>query len=463
MRSRKKSQRSKKKQRRTEGGRAVKVRASGDLVRINEKAAGIDVGAERHYVAVPPGSSEEPVKEFGVFTKDLYAIAEWLRECGVESVAMESTGVYWVPLYEVLEERGFTVKLVDARKVKNVSGKKTDLLDCQWIQQLESYGLLAGAYRPADEIVVLRGYVRQREMLVKSAAIHIQHMQKALQQMNLRLDNVVADITGETGMRILKAILGGERDVKKLGEMRNFRCHASAEEIAQSLVGNYREEHLFSLKQAVELFEIYQEKIAECEAEIERYLGRLPHVREDEPPPLPFGEKRQTLSFNVREHAYKLTGVDLFRIRGLNSETVLRIVSEVGVDVSGFPSEKHYGSWLCLSPNRRVSGGKVLSSKTNPSSNRAAAAFRQAAVSVERSDSELGAYFRKMKAKKGPASAVTATAHKIARIYYSLVKNGVEYEERGARAFEQRERERVVANLRKRAKGLGYELVERAA
>jgi transposase len=446
-----------------EGGRAVEVRASPALARLNEHAAGIDIGSERHYVAVPAGSSEHAVREFGVFTRDLYAIADWLAACGVETVAMESTGVYWVPLYEVLEERGFGVKLVDARKVKNVSGRKTDVLDCQWIQQLESYGLLEGAYRPSDQIVVLRSYVRQREMLVKSAATHIQHMQKALQQMNLRLDTVVSDITGQTGMRILKALLAGERDVAKLGAMRDARCKASADEIGASLVGTYRREHLFELRQAVELFEIYQGKIAECEAEMEAYLESLTEGRDDEPPPVGGGRKRQTMSFDVRSHAWKLTGVDLFRIKGLNAETVLRIVSEVGVDVRAFPTEKHFASWLCLSPNRRVSGGKVLSSRTKASSNRAAAAFRQAAVSVQRSDSELGAYYRRMRAKKGPASATTATAHKLARIYYSLVTTGRQYEERGAGAYEQRERERQLASLAKRANGLGYELVERAA
>lgn len=414
-------------------------------------------------MAVPSGSTEHPVREFGVYTKDLYAIAEWLKECGVLSVAMESTGVYWVPLYEVLEERGFEVKLVDARKVKNVLGRKSDVLDCQWLQQLESYGLLQAAYRPPDEIVVLRSYVRQREMLVKSASTHIQHMQKALQQMNLRLDNVVTDITGQTGMRIIKAILSGERDVKKLGEMRDFRCHATAEEIGGALVGNYRQEHLFSLKQAVDLFEYYQEKIVECEAEMERYLESLPHVTEEEPPELPLKEKRNLLSFNVRDHAYKMLGVDLFRIRGLNSETVLRIVSEVGVDLSAFPTEKHFASWLCLSPNRRVSGGKVLSSRTNPTRNRATAAFLQAAVSVERSQSELGAYYRRKRSEKGPGCAATATAHKIARLYYSLVKNGSEYEEQSARAYEERERERAVSSLKKRAKSLGFELVAKAA
>jgi transposase len=446
-----------------DGGRAVEVRASGALQRLNEHAAGVDIGGERHYVAVPPGAagpSASAVREFGVFTKDLYAIAEWLRECGVETVAMESTGVYWVPLYEVLEERGFAVKLVDARQGKNVSGRKSDVLDCQWLQQLESYGLLQAAYRPAEEIVVLRSYVRQREMLVKSAATHIQPMQKALQQMNLRLDNVVTDITGQTGRQIIKAILAGERDVQKLSEWRNYRCHATAAEIAASLAGNYRQEHVFALKQAVELFEYYQEKIAECEVEMEKYLNNLPHVTEEEPPPLPRGEKQNRVSFNVRTHAYKLTGTDLFRIRGLNAETVLRIVSEVGVDVSKFPTEKHFASWLCLSPNRRVSGGRVLSSGTQASSNRAAAAFRQAAVSVERSDTELGAFYRRKRAQKGPASAATATAHKIARLYYSLVKHGGEYAEQSAQRAETRERERTVAVLRKRAQAYGYALVE---
>ncbi len=442
-------------------GRVIEVaRKEHDLARINHHAAGIDIGSESHFVAVPAEATETPVKQFGVFTRDLYALADWLKACRVTTVAMESTGVYWVPLYEVLEAQGFEVKLVDAGKVKHVSGRKSDVLDCQWLQQLQSYGLLAGAFRPADEIVVLRGYVRQREMLVKSAATHIQHMQKALQQMNLRLEKVVSDITGETGRRILKAILGGERDVEKLGAMRDYRCHSSAREIAESLVGNYRQEHLFALKQAVELFEVYQQKIAECEAEMESYLKRHPHQREDEPPPLPTGEKQSRMSFNVRDEAWKLMGVDLFRVQGLNSETVLRITSEVGVEVtSRFPSEKHFASWLSLSPNQKVSGGKILSSKTKVSRNRAAAAFRQAAVSAGRSDSELGAYYRRMKARKGPAQAVTATAHKIARIYYHLLKTGEEYVDGGATAYQEKYRERVVSNLKKRARGLGYELV----
>jgi transposase len=444
-------------------GRVIKVaRKDSQLTRINEHAAGIDIGSESHFVAVPPSSCADPVRQFSVFTKDLYAIADWLKECGVKTVAMESTGVYWVPLYEVLEERGFEVKLVDARKVKNVSGRKSDVLDCQWLQQLESYGLLAGAFRPADEIVILRSYMRQREMLVKSAATHIQHMQKALQQMNLRLDNVVSDITGQTGMRILKAILAGERNVEKLGLMRDPHCKASAEVIAQSLVGNYRQEHLFSLKQAVELFEFYQQKIRECEEEIEAYLKRLPHKRDDEPPPLEGRPKKSRMSFNVRDEAYKLLGVDLFGVKGLNAETVLRLVSEVGVDLGRFPTEKQFSSWLSLSPEKKITGGKVLSSKTRSSRNRAAQAFRQAAVSLQASESELGAYFRRMKARLGSAAAVTATGHKLARIYYRLVKHGEEYREEGARAYEEKHRERVLSHLRKRARGLGYELVAAA-
>jgi transposase len=408
-------------------GRVVKVsNRDSQLTRLNEHAAGIDIGSTSHFVAVPAASCPDPVPQFSVFTPDLYAIADWLRDCGVKSVAMQSTGVYWVALYEVLEERGFEVKLVDARKVKNVSGRKSDVLDCQWLQQLESYGLFEGAFRPADEIVVLRGYMRQPEMLVKSAATHIQHMQKALQQMNLRLDNVVSDITRQTGQRILKAIIGAERDVEKLGAMRDRNCKARAEVIAQSLVGNYRAEHLFWLKEAVELFEFYQQKIRECEHEIEAYLKKLPHKRDDEPPTLGGRPKRSRVSFNVGDEGFKLAGVDLFPIKGVNAETVLRLLSEVGADLGRFATEKHFSSWLSLSPNRKVRGGKVLRSRRKASSNRAAQGFRQAAVSTQASDSELGAYYRRMKARLGGAKAVTATAHKLARVYYGLVKYGEE-------------------------------------
>src|SRR5438445_11480551 len=234
------------------------------LQHINLNAAGIDIGSEQHWVAVPEGRDEVSVRQFGAFTNDLLAIADWLEQCGVTTVAMESTGVYWIPLFEVLAARGFEVKLVDARHVKNVSGRKSDVLDCQWLQQLHTYGLLSGAFRPPEQVCVLRSYLRQREMLIQTASMHIQHMQKALQQMNLLLPNVVSDITGVTGMKIIKAILAGERDPPVLARHRNERCQNTTATIAKSLVGNYREEHLFALRQAVDLYVTYQAKIADC-------------------------------------------------------------------------------------------------------------------------------------------------------------------------------------------------------
>jgi transposase len=450
--------------RRSKAGRAIQVKNKAtDLNLINKQAAGIDIGADRHLVAVPPATATDCVRQFGAFTADLHALADWLAQCGVKTVAMESTGVYWIALYEVLESRGFDVKLVDARKVRNVSGRKSDVLDCQWLQQLHSYGLLEGAFRPGDEIVALRGYWRQREMLIKSAASHIQHMQKALQQMNLRLDNVVSDVTGQTGMAIIKAIVGGERDAKKLAEYRNHRCHRSAEEIAASLEGNYRAEHLFALRQAVELYEFYQAKIEECEQQIEQYLRKLPHNREDDRPRLGKWQKRHEVSFDVRDKLYKLVGVDLFRVPGLNAETLMTLYSEVGADMKKWPTEKHFTSWLSLCPGTKISGGKVLSRKTKPSRNRAAGAFRQAAVCAGRTETSLGAFYRRLKARLGPAKAATATAHKIARMYYHLVKNGEEYEEAGAVVYEEKYRARVVKNLKKRAQSLGYELTPVAA
>ena len=430
-----------------------------DLDRINHHAAGIDVGSERHLVAVPPDNTEQCVREFGTFTPDLEALAQWLGECGVTSVALESTGVYWIPVYELLDAKGFEVKLVDARKARNVSGRKSDVLDCQWLQQLHSYGLLQGAFRPSDEIVVLRGYWRQRDMLVKYAASHIQHMQKALQQMNLRLDNVVTDISGQTGMAIINAILEGERDSHNLAHLRDPHCKSSEEEIAASLQGNYRAEHLLALKQAVELYEFYQTKIRECEKEIAEYLDTLPRQTDDDPPPPGKQRKRHDVSFDVRGYCYKLIGIDLFRVSGLSADTILTLYSEVGIDMSHWPTEKHFSAWLCLSPGTKTSGRRVLSRKTRPTSNRAAAAFRQSAVSAGKSDTALGAFYRRIRARSGPAKAATATAHKIAKIYYHLLKHHEEYQASTAEAYDAQYRERTIRNLQKRAKRLGYQLL----
>ncbi len=433
-----------------------------ELEHVNLNAAGIDVGSDRHLVAVPEGRDGVSVREFGAFTSDLQALADWLTKCGVTTVAMESTGVYWIPVFELLERRGFEVKLVDARRVKNVSGRKSDVLDCQWLQQLHTYGLLAAAFRPADEVCVLRGYMRQREMLVQTASMHIQHMQKALQQMNLLLHNVVSDITGVTGMKILKGIIAGQRDPKVLASYRDYRCRNSVQMIAKSLVGNYREEHLFALKQAVELHETYQAKIVECEAAIAHYLSTQLNRTDDEPP----ASERATRARNcvrgevdMRGQLFKLTGVDLFSISGFGADTLLTLAGEVGFDMTAWKTEKHFTSWLSLCPGTNKSGGKVLTGKTKRSANRAKAAFRMAASTLGRSKTALGAFFRRIKARAGAPKAITATARKLAVIYYSMLKNGTSYVEVGQAAYEQKFQQRRLKGMQKQALAMGYQLV----
>jgi len=432
------------------------------LQHINVNAAGIDIGSEQHMVAVPEGSDEVTVRQFGTFTADLVALADWLAQCGVTTVVMESTGVYWIPLFELLERRGFEVKLVDARHVKNVSGRKSDVLDCQWLQQLHTYGLLAGAFRPPDEICVLRSYLRQKEMLVQASAQHIQHMQKALQQMNLLLHNVVSDITGVTGMKIIKAMLAGERDPQVLARHRHGCCHSSEETIAKSLVGNYRDEHLFALRQAVELYEIYQNKIADCETAIIAQLNSYPDSTDDEPPPAskpsnPAARIRRGV--DMREMLFKKSGVDLFAVPGLGADTLLTVSSEVGFDMGPWKTVKHFTSWLSLCPGTRISGGKELKKRGKRKANRAAQAFRLAAATLARSQTALGAFYRRIKARHGGQHAVTATAHKIARIYYTMLTEGSAYVEVGQKAYEQKYQERRFAHLQKQAKALGLQLV----
>jgi transposase len=432
------------------------------LQHMNLNAAGIDIGSERHLVAVPEGRDTVSVREFGTFTADLEALATWLKQCGVTSVAMESTGVYWIPLFEVLERHGFEVKLVDARHVKNVSGRKSDVLDCQWIQQLHTYGLLAGAFRPPDEICVLRSYLRQREMLTQSASMHIQHMQKALQQMNLLLHNVVSDITGVTGMKIIKAILAGERDPRVLARNRDERCHNTTATIAKSLVGNYREEHLFALRQAVDLYETYQAKIADCDRAIIKQVEKQPNRSDDDPPtPAKQVQARDRIrdGVDVRDLLFKKSGVDLFAIPGLAADTLLTLASEVGFDMAPWKTEKHFASWLSVCPGTKKSGGKVLNNKTKRNPNRATQAFRMAANSLSRSQTALGAFYRRIKARSDGQQAVTATAHKIARIYYAMLTQGTSYVELGQQAYEQRYKERRIDHLKVQAKSLGFQLV----
>ena len=431
------------------------------LSQLNLNAAGIDVGATSHYVAVPADRAEQPVQEFEAFTADLYRLADWLTECGVETVVMESTGVYWIPLFGVLEERGFQVMLVDPRRIKNVPGRKTDVVDCQWLQQLHSYGLLSGAFRPDGDIRRLRSYLRQRAMLVEYASHHVQHMQKALTQMNVKLQHVIRDITGKTGMDIMEAIAGGERNPRKLARLRDPRIKADEATIARSLQGHWREEHIFELTQALELYRFYQDKIAECDREIEAQLERFEDSSDGELP-APNGKKRNQKNaprFDVQGQLYRMTGVDLTRIDGVEAYTALKVISEIGADMTKWPSAKHFASWLGLSPNNRVTGGRVISSKTKPSANRAAAALRLAANALHRSDSALGAFLRRKKAHLGAPKAITATAHKLARLIYTMLRYGQEYVDAGAEYYERQYQQRALRAAKRRAAQLGYQLL----
>lgn len=421
--------------------------------------AGIDIGSAAHFVAVPPDRDDEPVREFASFTTDLHRLADWLDACGVDTVAMESTGVYWIALYELLESRGFTVFLVNARHVKNVSGRKSDVLDCQWLQQLMSFGLLRGAFRPAEQVCVLRSLSRQRTMLLRSQGRFVQHMQKALTQMNIQLANVISDVVGETGQKILRAIVAGERDGLALAKLRNARIRASEDEIAKSLQGSWRAEHLFALKQALDAFDFCGTQLAECDAQIQAQLQAL-HVREDEPAKgKKRGRARNAPKFDLRTQLFQMCGVDLTRIDGIDVTTALVVVSEVGADMGKFPSDKHFASWLGLCPGTKITGGKVMSGKTKRCANRAAQALRLAAAALRSSQSALGAYYRRMCARMDKPKAVTAAAHKLARLIYAMLTQGQEYTDRGQDYFEERYRQRVLHNLAQKAKAMGMQLV----
>ena len=422
-------------------------------------AAGIDVGAESHFVAVPPDRDDEPVREFRSFTEDLHRIAQWLSYCGVDIVAMESTGVYWIALYEFLESKGFTVYLVNARHVKNVSGRKSDVLDCQWIQQLMSYGLLSGAFRPADEICALRAVSRQREMLLKYQSQHVQHMQKALAQMNIQIVNVIADIVGETGQKIVRAIIAGERDPYKLASLRNYRVKASEEEIAKSLQGNWRQEHLFALNQAVALFDAYSEQLRQCDCQLQKMLQELKRYDGEPIYSKARSRKKNEPQFDLRSYLVGMCGVDLTRIDGIEVTTALKIMAEVGPDLSRFPSVKHFTSWLGICPGTKISGGKKLSGKSRAGANRAAQALRLAAHALRASKSALGAYYRRLCSRLDKAKAITAAAHKLARLVYTMLTRGTEYVDKGQEYYEERYRQRVVHNLNKKAAAMGFVLM----
>jgi transposase len=429
---------------------------------VHRHAAGVDIGAKFHVVAVSPEDDPKPVRKFNSFTTDLHRLADWLESIGITTIAMESTSVYWIPAFEILESRGFDVILVNAREVKRVPGRKTDINDAQWLQQLHQYGLLAGSFRPCERIASLRSYLRHRDRLVEYAAAHIQHMQKALMQMNLQLHHVVSDITGATGMKIIRSIIAGERSPKKLASYRDVRCKMSEQTISDALTGNYRPEHVFALKQALSLYDFYQEQIRESDKEIEAILSKLNADKSAPAEPLPKARHRTRQKnepdFALRQALYTFVGIDLTQINGIGAYSALRLIGECGNDMAKWPTSKHFASWLCLSPGNKISGGKVLASNTRKTKNRATTLLRIAAVNVGKTQTALGAFYRRLAARIGKAKAVTATARKLAVLFYNMMRYGKSFVEPGADYYEQQYRKRVLQNLSHRAKDLGFEL-----
>jgi transposase len=441
-------------------------------------AAGIDIGAREIFVAVPADRDEHTVRKFGTFTEDLRQMAEWLVHCGITTVAMESTGVYWIPVYEMVEQHHLRPCLVNPRNMKNVPGKRTDFHECQWIQHLHSLGLLHAAFRPDGEICAVRSLMRHRSDLVEMASQHVQHMHKALTQMNIQIHHVISDITGQTGLAIVEAIVAGERDAAVLAKLRDPRVKATEETVRKSLEGTWRAEHVLVLKQRLSLYRMHGEQIAECDREIEKLATAFEPRADPAEKPMPDDRKakqrrsekqrqrkrRQTKQkgadpdFDMRTQAYRLFGVDLTQIPGL-MRLVMMLFSEVGRDMSRWPTAAHFVSWLGLCPDNDISGGKVLWRGVRKTKSRAGTLFRIAAYSLHRDQSPLGDYLRRMKAKLGPAAATTATAHKIAIIFYTMVKRQVEYD---ATLWAERDalrQKRIEARLHKQAARHGYKLV----
>lgn len=431
---------------------------------IHQRCAAVDIGSKEHWVAVNPDSDEKPVRPFSSFTDDLLAMCLWLKSLHVDVVAMEATGVYWIPLYEMLDSQGFDVYLVNSRATRQVTGRKSDVLDCQWIWQLMSHGLLSGAYRPGDQICQLRSVVRQRATKVQDQSRSIAHMQKALTQMNIQLDNVVSDLMGKTGQAILRSIVAGERDPERLASLRDGRLRANEATVARSLRGNWRDEHVFALSQALAHYDFLTAQINGCDEQISKALAVLPSLSE-EPAPAPTKRLKNTHRTNEEQRAlhsalHTVLGVDLCAIPAIGVDTVLVLASEIGPDLSRFASEKHFCSWLSLAPPTRVSGGKALRGSTPKVFNRAGQALRQAATTARQSQSFIGASHRARLTRMDKAKAIKATAHQLARLIYAMLTKGQAYVERGVEAFEKQSHERQLRSLQRKASRFGLTLAE---
>jgi len=430
---------------------------------INQNAAGIDVGSREHYVCVPDDRDVQPVRTYGCYTPDLEAMAQWLGDCGIETVAMESTGVYWIPVYRVLEAHGFEVYLVNARHIKYVPGRKTDVLDCQWLHKLHTFGLLSGSFVPSHDVDALRTYWRQRKNLVQSASRQIQHMQKAMTQTNLHLHVVLSDIGGVTGMKIIRAIVNGERNPDKLAALRHPSVRKSAGEIANALTGHYRDEHIFALRQAVELYDVYQDKIADCDRQLQQRLSQLEtkagscELKDAASKKNKRRRRKNEPYFDLRSEVHRITGVDLTQIPGIDAMTAFTVISEC--EIHAFPTAKQFASWLGLCPNNAITGGVVHRRSTKTVYNRIANALRVAAQSLHRSTSYLGAYYRRKRQRLGAPKAITATAHKLARLIYNMLTQGQDYVERSQEQEQREYQERRVHYFIKQLTGVGFEIL----
>ena len=431
---------------------------------VHPDAAGVDVGGSEHWVAISPDRDPEPVRRFGCFTADVREMGRWLVEKGVRSVAMQSTGVYWMPVFEVLEQQGLEVYLVNAQHTKNVPGRKSDIQECQWLLKLHAFGLLNNSFQPTDEIRIARTLWRQRGNLVAEASSVIQRMQKVLTEMNVQLSNVLSDVSGMSGMKIIGAILEGERDPWKLATFVEPEVKAKPEDIAKSLEGNWREELLFVLRQHVELYRIYQEKITDCDLQLRKHLeslGSKVDLKTQPIGPRPKGKKnsKNAPGFDLRTELYRITGIDWTQINGIDVLTAQTVIAEAGADLSAFPSEKQFASWLGLCPTNEQSGGKILNRRTRKVVNRATVAFRNAALTLLRSQSYLGAQYRRLRTRLGAPKAITAMARKLACLFYRLIKHGQPYVDKGTEYYEAKYREQQIRSLAKRAQKLGLQLV----
>jgi transposase len=432
---------------------------------VHPDAAGIDIGNEFHYVAVPPSRDAQPVRRFGCTTAELKAMADWLKQCGIRTIAMQSTGVYWIAVFDILEQAGLEVYLVNARDTKNLPGRKSDVQESQWLMKLHTYGLLRNSFRPTLEIRTMRTYWRQRNDLVQSAGRHIQRMQKALTQMNIQLANVLSDVSGTTGQAIITAILRGERDPHKLAELRDPRVKASEEQIAQSLEGNWQPDLLFVLKQEQDGYEFCQKQMAECDRQLAQYLQQ----REDrsQGAPLPEEKRKERLKkkkgnkpqFDLREGLFRLTGTDLTRIDSIDVMTATAIVSEAGYDMSKWETEHHFVSWLRLCPDNRISGAKIIGKGRLPTNNPISIALKMAASSLRLSDTYLGAQFRRLRTKLGAPVAIKAMAAKLARLVYRMLRYGMKYVDKGADFYQLQHRQLKVKHLKWKAASLGYQVI----